>query len=199
MAGILTAYGVLVRICAIIAGWALMAIAVAATIEVFGRKYLNFSFQGIDEIGGYMLAGVSAIGFSYALTTRAHMRVTLLFPYVPGWVQAVLNLLAMVTLAAMAAFCAYRGFYEVFDSVTSLKRSNTPLQVPLWIPQSIWFFGMLLFAIGAVLMAVHSVRLIVSDSALLNQLYGPQSLEEEISTEVGHAEARESISKATQA
>jgi len=35
------------------------------------------------------------------------------------------------------------------------------------------------------------------DRALLNRTYGPQSLEEEISMEIGHAEVRESIDKAS--
>lgn len=119
--------GSLTRGSAIAAGWALMVISVATCVEILGRKYFNFSFKGIDEIAGYMLAGVSAFGFAYALGTRSHMRVTLLFPYVPATVQSFLNVLAMVTLAAMAAFCAWRGGFEVLDVLTSGKRSNTPL------------------------------------------------------------------------
>ena len=38
-------------------------------------------------------------------------------------------------------------------------------------------------------MALHSLALLVRDRARLNRLYGPQSLEEEISTEIAHAEA----------
>jgi TRAP-type C4-dicarboxylate transport system permease small subunit len=170
-----------------------MAISVATCIEVVGRKYFGFSFRGIDEIGGYMLAGVSAFGFAYALSTRAHMRVTLLFPYVPASVQSLLNVLATLTLAAMAGFCAWRGIFEVLDAWMSGKRSNTPLQTPLWIPLTVWFTGMLLFAAGTIFMAWHSLSLLFRDRTLLNRLYGPQSLEEEVSTEIGHAEAREGI------
>jgi TRAP-type C4-dicarboxylate transport system permease small subunit len=190
-------FGSVARGCAIGAGWALMAISVATCIEVLGRKYFNFSFRGLDEIGGYMLAGVSAFGFAYALSMGSHMRVTLLFPYVSAFVQSLLNVLAMLTLAAMAAFCAWRGVFEVLDVLTSGKRSNTPLSVPLWMPQVFWFAGMALFAIGAVFMALHSVALLFRDRALLNRMYGPQSLEEEIFTEIGHAETREGINRAS--
>jgi TRAP-type C4-dicarboxylate transport system permease small subunit len=190
-------FGSIARVCAIIAGWALMAISVAMCVEILGRKYFNFSFRGLDEIGGYMLAGVCAFGFAYTLSTRAHMRVTLLFPYVPASVQSLLNVLAMLTLAAMAAFCAWRGVFEVLDVLVSGKHSNSPLQAPLWVPQSIWLAGMVLFAVGAVFMALHSVSLLFRDRALLNRIYGPQSLEEEISMEIGHAEAREGINKAS--
>lgn len=191
-------YSAFARLCCIIAGWALLLMAFAATIEMLSRKFLNVSFQGLDEIGGYMMAGVSAVGFAYALVTRSHMRVTLLFPYVPFWVHSILNVLAMVTLAAMAMFCAYRGYYEVAESVSTLKRSNTPLQAPLWIPQLIWFFGMVVFAVGTLLTAAHALQLAFSNTPLLNRLYGPQTLEEEISTEVSQAEQRERITKAAQ-
>jgi TRAP-type C4-dicarboxylate transport system permease small subunit len=192
-------FGRIARACAIVAGWALLAISVATCIEVIGRKYFSFSFRGLDEIGGYMLAGVSTFGFAYALSMHSHMRVTLLFSYVPASVKSLLNVLAMITLAAMATFCAWRGSSEVLDVLASGRRSNTPLQAPLWIPQTIWFSGMLLFAVGAVLMAWHSLSLLVRDRALLNRTYGPQSLEEEISTEIGHAEAREGVGRSGQA
>ena len=190
-------FGSIARACAIVGGWALMAISVATCVEVLGRKYFSFSFRGLDEIGGYMLAGVSAFGFAYALSTRAHMRVTLLFPYVPTSMQSLLNVMAMLSLAAMATFCAWRGIFEVLDVLTSGRRSNTPLQVPLWIPQMIWFAGMSLFAAGAIFMALHSLYLLFRDRALLNRTYGPQTFEEEIATEVGHAEAREGTRRAS--
>jgi TRAP-type C4-dicarboxylate transport system permease small subunit len=193
----LRGFGAIARVGAIVAGWALMAISVATCIEVLGRKYFDFSFRGLDEIGGYMLAGVSAFGFAYALSRHSHMRVTLLFPYVPAWVQSVLNVLAMLTLAAMAAFCAWRGLYEVLDVLSSGKRSNTPLSVPLWLPQTIWLAGMALFAAGAILMALDALSLFFRDRSLLNRIYGPQSLEEEIATEIGHAEAREAPDRAS--
>ena len=43
----------------------------------------------------------------------------------------------------------------------------------------------------------HALALLFRDRALLNRIYGPQSLEEEISMEIGHAEAREGINKAS--
>lgn len=186
-------YGRVVRSCCIIAGWALMAISVATCIEIITRKYFGFTFKGLDEIGGNMLAGVSALGFAYALTTRAHMRVTILFGYIANSLQSILNVLAILTLSAMAVFCAWRGVFEFLDSFASGKRSNTPLQVPVWIPQGVWLAGMALFALGAVLMALHALALLPRDRGRLNRLYGPQTLDEEISSEVELAETREGV------
>jgi len=176
---------------AIASGWALMLISLATCVEVIGRKYFSFSFKGIDEIGGYVLAGTSAIGFSYALMTRAHMRITLLFPYIPSSARAFLNVVALVTLAGLAIFCAVRGYAEVDASLTSMRHANTPLQTPMWIPQSIWWAGLVLFAVATTLQAIHAFGLLWRDQGTLNRLYGPQTLEEEIATEVALAEQRE--------
>src|SRR5262249_10618601 len=51
----LKCFGSIARTCAIIAGWALMLISVATCVEILGRKYFDFSFRGLDELGGYML------------------------------------------------------------------------------------------------------------------------------------------------
>jgi TRAP-type C4-dicarboxylate transport system permease small subunit len=187
MERVLKWFGSASRACAIVAGWGLLAISVATCIEILGRKYFGFSFRSLDEIGGYLLAAVSAFGFAYALSKHSHMRVTLLFPYVPVGVQSFLNALAMVTLAAMAVFCAWRGGAEVLEVLTTGKRSNTPLSVQLWIPQSIWFAGMVLFALGSVAMAMQSLALLIRDRPRLNRIYGPLSLEEEISSEIAHS------------
>jgi hypothetical protein len=46
---------------------------------------------------------------------------------------------------------------------------------------------MVLFAVGAVAMALQSLTLLLRDRARLNRIYGPQSLEEEVSSEIAHA------------
>ena len=189
------------RAAAIASGWCLMAIAVLTCIEILGRRFFAFSFQGIDELSGYAMAVVSAAGFTYALGTRAHMRITLAFPYLPPVVCSVLNVVALILLAAMAVFCATRGFAEVYASIgvhkgdwfdpSNWRRANTPLQTPIWIPQALWFAGLALFAAAATASAVHAIGLLFHDRSRLDLLYGPQSLDEEIKVETALAQERE--------
>lgn len=199
--GPLTFFAPVARAVAIASGWCLMAIAVLTCIEVMARKFFDFSFKGVDELSGYAMAVVSAAGFTYALGTRAHMRITLAFPYLPAWLCSVLNVFALVTLAAMAVFCAVRGFAEVHASIGAHKgdwtnpmiwrRAKTPLQTPLWIPQALWFAGLALFAAAAIACAAHAAGLLFRDRARLDRLYGPQSLDEEIKIETKLAQERE--------
>lgn len=178
-----------VRAAAIACGWALMAISFATVFEVVARK-LNYSLKSIDELGGYILAATSAIGFSWALVTRAHMRITLVVNWLPRPARRLLDALAMLSLAGMAVFCAWRGYAEFSTNFISGRPSNTPMQTPLWMPQAVFFAGLALFALCTVLAAIHAAWLLFVDGARLERLYGPQTLEEEVSSEVSDLDHR---------
>lgn len=179
----------MVRAAAIACGWALMAISFATVFEIVARK-LGYSLKSVDELGGYTLAATSAIGFSWALVTRAHMRITLVVNWLPRPVRRLLDAVAMLSLAGMAAFCAWRGYAEFSTNLISGRPSNTPMQTPLWMPQAVWFAGLCLFALCTVLAAIHGAWLLFVDGVRLERLYGPQTLEEEVSTEVSDLDAR---------
>lgn len=167
-------------------GWWLIVLSVATCIEMVSRKLFAFSLQGVDEVGGYTLAVVGAIGFSYTLITRGHTRIDFLVSKLPERARSVLNTLAMVTLAGMAVFAVSRGWVVLAESIEFQSHSTTPLQTPMWLPQSMWLTGWALFTIVAVYMALHSLALLLHGRhAELNEAYGPQTLEEEIQSEAG--------------
>ena len=66
------------RFVAIAGGYWLMLIAAATCVEIISRKLFSFSLLGVDEVGGYTLAILAALGFSYALVDRAHTRIDVL-------------------------------------------------------------------------------------------------------------------------
>ena len=175
---------------ALLCGWWLLLLSALMTVEILGRKLFSIALPGISEVSGYTLAAVSALGYTYALVQRSHMRISLLFARLSPNAQSALNLLAFLALAGMALFCAERAFAELSDSLRSLRRSNTPLQAPIWIPQLLWFAGLALFALATTAAAIHAFKLLFTDRGRLNRLYGPQSLEEEITTEVATLEER---------
>jgi len=173
------------RLLTLACGWWFIALSALTCFEMVARKLFNYSVQGVDEIGGYTLAVTSAIGFSYALLLKAHTRVDFLLARLPVGLRAFLNLAAMVTLAAMALFAAYRGYTVPEESIEFQSVSTSPLQTPLWIPHSLWFLGWLLFAACAAILAWHAAALFLRDKRELNRQYGPLTLEEEIEAEAG--------------
>ena len=154
-------------------------------IEMVSRKLFRFSFQGIDEVGGYTLAIASAIGFSYTLLARGHTRVDFLIQRLPEGLKAALNWLAMFSLAVLSVYAVTRSWNVVSESIEFKSTSTTPLQTPMWVPHSMWFVGWVLFTINAVVLGVHATYLLFVDRAKLNQDYGPETLEEQIESEAG--------------
>jgi TRAP-type C4-dicarboxylate transport system permease small subunit len=170
----------------VLSGWWLVAFSLASCFEMVSRKLFQFSLQGIDEIGGYTLAVTSAIGFSYTLVTRGHTRVDFMVSRLPEWLRAALNWLAMTTLAALSLFALYRGSNVLSESIEFQSTATTPLQTPMWVPQSLWLLGYGLFAVLATYLAAHATLLLLRGRiAEVNQAYGPQTLEEEIESEAG--------------
>lgn len=189
-----------VDILVLAAGWWLIALSVLTCVEMVTRKLFSFSLQGIDEVGGYTLAIVSAIGFSHTLISRGHTRIDFLIGKLPAQARAALNTLAMLTLAGMAVFAVWRGWVVVSESIEFQSHATTPLQTPMWLPQSMWFVGWALFTVVALYMAWHSLWLLLHGSFdELNARYGPQTLEEEIQSEAGEvlAAARKSVETST--
>ena len=171
-------------VAALACGWWLIALSVATCVEMLGRKVFGFSLQGIDEIGSYTYAIVGSIGFAHTLITRSHTRVDFLISRFSPRVRSVLNLAAMLTLTALALLCLWRGAAVVHESIDLKATASTPLATPMWIPQSIWLAGYVLFAAVALCAAWHALRLFLrGDHAALNDTFGPQTLDEEIEAE----------------
>ena len=139
---------------ALAAGWALLALSVLVGFEVMARKFFTFSVKGVDEIGGYVLALASAFGFIYTLTQHGHIRVDIVFKYLRPGMRATLHLLAFALLAAFAVLLAWCSAAVWLRSISLDAIAPTPLGTPLVYPQGIWVFGLIVFALLAVAMAL---------------------------------------------
>ena len=183
----------LTRLAAIACGWWLLLVAGLTCVEIVGRKLFGTSLQGVDEIGGYTLAAPASLSFAQALLSRAHTRIDFLIARLGTCARAWLNALAMLSLTCLALFATWRGADVLMESIEFGSRSTTPLQTPLWIPQSLWLMGLALLAFTASTLALHAARLLRVDRERLNLLYGPPTLEEEIERETGGVGALETV------
>ena len=172
------------RWAAIACGWGVLVLSAAITVEILGRKLFAFSFHGIDDIGGYVLAITAAVGASYTMAMRGHTRVDVFLVRMPQGLQRFLNLLAMATMALFAVFATWRGSVVLMESIEFQSVATNPLQTPLWQPQSLWLLGLALFAAIAVAYAVHAALLYARGSAQLNRLYGPMTAQDELEAEL---------------
>ena len=184
------------RILALLAGYSLLGLSFLVTAEILLRRFLNFSLQGGDEFGGYVLAIIAAFGFAYTLLERAHTRVEIIVERVSPGAQAWLNVVSSWCIASMGIFLAWRAGATLLESIEFNSLSGTPMMTPLWQPQVLWVIGLLFFALTSSAVAIHSTALLSSESRRLNALYGIKTLDEIIEEEAASAlEAREVLVK----
>lgn len=185
---IIQACAPVVRVTAIISGYSLLGLSFLIGFDVIARKLFNFSSIGADEIGGYIVAAMAAFGFTYALIEHAHTRIDIFYKLFPLPLRIVANLLAMLGMVGFASFIAWRAWDTLNESIAYKSAANTPLHTPQWIPQSIWFLGLLIFAVVSTVLFAHALLLTFRDSKRSLQYYGPQTLEEEIEQEITDVE-----------
>jgi TRAP-type C4-dicarboxylate transport system permease small subunit len=162
-----------------------VALSIVVTVETLSRKVFNYSIQGADELGGYALATGSVIAFSLALIGRNHIRVDVFHELFPRRLQAWLNVLSYVLLAAFAVLLAFVAFRVVADTLAYRSTAPTPWQTPLIWPQSIWYAGLVVFALLTAGYATRAVWLLVrGDIDTINRDFPPKSAKEEVKEEL---------------
>ena len=172
-------------------GTVFLTLAVVVTVETLARQLFNISIQGADELGGYALAVGSTIAFSLALMGRNHIRVDVFHEMLPRRVQAGLNWVAIVSMATFAGFIAIIALKVITDTMQYRSTAPTPWQTPLIWPQSVWYAGLVIFALVALGYALRATKLLFAgDLTTLNHDFSPKSAKEELKEELDDLGAR---------
>ena len=146
-------------------GWALLLYCFAVGVEIVGRRFLGFSLQGVDEIGGYLMALIVAIGFSCALYSESHIRIDILLPKLPRRLTLWLNAATLGALILFGVFLVWRGSDVLLQSYKLQSVAPTPLLTPMAIPQAIWVAALVLFVVATILVFIKSVRIALRGGA----------------------------------
>lgn len=155
-------------------------------LEVILRKVFSISMGGADELSSYVLAISCSWAFGYALLRKAHIRIDVLYARLPMKARFTCDFMALFSFIVYLAPLVYFAFLVVKTSWDRNSAANTPLQTPLWIPQGLWFAGLVVFLLTTlVLLAATVSRLAKHDRQGAQQLLGPSTLEEEIEEESG--------------
>lgn len=144
-----------------LAGVLFVLLAFFVTYDVLARKWgalLGLPTTRVtDELSGYILALAATWGFAYTLTTDAHVRVDVLFPYMGRRLRPAMDCMALLLMGLFASILSWKIWVLVADSLQSGMRSSTYLLTPLYIPQGILGVGFSLLALAAISMAVFTL------------------------------------------
>jgi TRAP-type C4-dicarboxylate transport system permease small subunit len=172
-------------------GYLLVGLSVLVSIEAVGRKAFAFSLQGVDELGGYVLAVGSSLAFTAALVARGHIRIDLFHSLMPRPLQAVLNWLSAVAMAAFGALLAIVCLRIIEETIEFGSTAPTPWATPLIWPQAIWYAALVIFAVIAIAMAIHATVLFFTKRwPALARHYGPKLTDEEVHEELADLKRR---------
>lgn len=182
------------NILGILFGTIFMTLVALVTVETIARKLFNVSLQGVDELGGYALAIGSTISFSLAVFGRNHIRVDVLHQHYPDWLKALMNWLSAFSLAAFAVFLCWVAIQVLLDSVTYGSTAQTPWATPLIYPQSLWYAGLVIFAIVSSCFAAWATYLLlIGKQQELILEFQPKSAKEELKEELDDLAQRSNL------
>ncbi len=172
-------------------GLALVALSFFVALETVCRKLFNFSFEGADELGGYVLAIGSSLAFTVALVDRAHVRIDFLHRKLPAAIRSILDWLSIVSLALFGAFLAYVGYFVVTDTITYGSVAPTPWATPIIYPQGGWYAGYVLFAFVSIGLALYATGLLVRGRlGELSEQFDPMGIDQEVKEELENVQVR---------
>ena len=172
-------------------GLALIALSIFVSAETVARKVFNFSFEGADELGGYVLAVGSSLAFVVALVDRAHIRIDVLHARFPPRLAAVMDWLSIVSIAGLGLFIVYVGRLTIVDTVSYGSTAPTPWATPLIYPQAAWYGALCLFALCAVIMAFRATWLMLKGRLdQVSEEFHPKGAIEELQEEISDIERR---------
>lgn len=181
----------LARAMLLAAGWGLLLLGLLVTVDVAARNAIGQNIGGVDEIAGYIFA----IGISWSLAeafyARSHVRIDFLYQKAPLGLRSLLDVLSILALGFAAAFLAFSGWLVVSGSWSMSSRSASVLQVPLVIPQLLWFAGILVFLAGLVVSSLQAcVALAGGRNRELAARFGIMSASEEAQEALGPREEK---------
>lgn len=169
-----------------IAGALMIGTVLLISAEILLRKLGFGVVSGASEVGGFMLAICSSWAFSHTLLERANIRFDVLYARSTPGLRAWMDFFGLVALGAFIFTLTYHANAVLATSISFDARSVSKLSIPIWIPQSIWFAGLLFFCWTITILAARVlIALLAHDHATVERLAGTAMAKEEIERETG--------------
>lgn len=156
------------------------------SLDVIFRAAWKVTYFESFELSTYAFAIATAMGMSYAMVTRAHIRIEVLYSALPPKWRPWLDVWAYVGLSVISLALLYWCAQTVMGNWQNGARSNSSLAMPLIWPQGLWLLGLAWLALLSTLYAVFGLaRCLTGHPDDAHRLLGLASLEEEIKAGTG--------------
>jgi TRAP-type transport system small permease protein len=133
--------GLLERVCQLICELGIVALAVIVLTEIVTRNVFNFSFQISDEVGGYIVVGLTFLALPVCQARQAYHHVMFVQLRLSRRVREWLNLAFDLLSLAFCLTLIWELGWQVVQTWQTGDIAPTQLATPLWIPQTIMPIG----------------------------------------------------------
>jgi TRAP-type C4-dicarboxylate transport system permease small subunit len=138
--------GLLERFCQLVCAVAIVALAAIVLTEIVTRNLFNFSFQISDEVGGYIVVGLTFLALPVCQARQAYHHVMLIQARLPLRARELLNLGFDVLSLAFCAVLIWQLAWQTVQTWQSGDIAPTLLATPLWLPQAVMPIGCTILA-----------------------------------------------------
>ena len=129
------------RGCMVICEIAIVAMAIIVIMEIVSRNLFNYSFEMSEELGGYIIVGISFLSLSVCQVYRSYHHVQFIQARLSPRMRAASHLLFDVLSLAFCCLLLWQLTRYVMQSHRTGDVAMTLLATPLWIPQAIMPIG----------------------------------------------------------
>jgi TRAP-type C4-dicarboxylate transport system permease small subunit len=113
-----------------------------------GGNRIGLAIPGLAEVSGFLLVGASFLGLAYTFVNGAHIRVTLVIGRLPMRIRVYVEVFCLAVALVLCLYLAWYLYWLLADSIAFGETSYGLISIPLWIPQSAMFLGVLLFCLA---------------------------------------------------
>ena len=151
--------------CEAVCGLLLLAMIVLIGTEAIARNGFGTSLQVTDEVGGYLLVALTFLSMAVAEAHGAFHRVEFVQARL-GFNARMISQIAFELISLVAsAIVTWQLTRLAVNSWYAEDVAPTPLQTPLWLPQSSMAIGMLLLCLALIRTMMAKLRRLRSSAS----------------------------------
>lgn len=160
--GLYRASGALAAVCMVAIAIVVLA-QVGANVVDFVAEALTGSPIGLvvpsyANFAGFFLAGATFFALAYTLKHGAHIRVSLVVSRLPPRARRIAEIWCLTVAAALSASLTWSIGQLIRESIRFGDVSTGIVGVPLWIPQSVLFLGLVVLTVALIDELVATLR-----------------------------------------
>jgi TRAP-type C4-dicarboxylate transport system permease small subunit len=144
------------RGCMLLCEIGIVAMAVIVLVEIVTRNLFGFSFEASEELGGYIVVGITFLSLSVCQVYRSYHHVQFVQTRLSPRMRAASHVLFDVLSLGFCLLLVWQLTRFVATSYRSEDVAMTLLATPLWIPQA-------LMPLGAVAASISLARSLIGN------------------------------------